>query len=563
MGPFGLITSRAIARVREQSEESEESQRRDRRCAFRLSAAIAVSNMQIESFTTGTAKIARPVRRRTSFSLGVAPTTSKPTVSCLSSRISRVVSSSGAFACIGRGMIASAGDHASFVVGLLSKARSNETSTTTAAMPGSFDIPAAPLPALIPGGPWKLIEGSVTAPLGFSAQGMYGGLRASGNKGDLALVVADEPAVAGGVFTKNVMCAAPVLYCKEVLSRQDAVKAVLINAGQANAATGEQGYQDSLASAAKAAEALGCAPDDILLESTGVIGKRIMMNELLEAVPVLAANLGKGHADAHRAAVSITTTDLVSKSAAIEVELGGGRMVRIGGIAKGSGMIHPNMATMLGVLTCDAPVDVASWRSMLRNAAMNSFNQITVDGDTSTNDTVIGLASGAVGGETIVQDSPDGELLERAMTALLQGLAKSIAWDGEGATVLLECEVTGARSDYEANQVAKSVVGSSLVKSAVFGHDPNWGRFAAAAGYSGVEYDQGDVAITLGGMKLMEGGQPLAYDAAAASAYLKGKAGEHGTVQVQIRIGNGDGVGMAWGCDLSYDYVKINAEYTT
>lgn len=430
-------------------------------------------------------------------------------------------------------------------------------------MPGSFDIPAAPLSKLLPKGPWEMIDGSVTAPLGFSAQGMYGGLRAAGNKGDIALVVADAPAVAGGVFTKNVMCAAPVLYCKEVLAKRERVKAVLINAGQANAATGELGYQDSVASAERAAEALGCAPDEVLLESTGVIGKRIVMDKLLEAVPELAANLGKGVDDSHRAAVSITTTDLVSKSAAIEVPLSDGRIVRVGGIAKGSGMIHPNMATMLGVLTCDAPVDVGSWRSMLRRAATNSFNQITVDGDTSTNDTVIGLASGCVGGEEVVEGSADGVLLEQAMTALLQGLAKSIAWDGEGATVLLECEVTGARSNDEANQVAKSVVGSSLVKSAVFGHDPNWGRFAAAAGYSGVDYNQEDVAITLGGIKLMEGGQPLAFDEANASAYLKGKAGEHGTVHVQVRIGDGDGVGMAWGCDLSYDYVKINAEYTT
>ncbi len=430
-------------------------------------------------------------------------------------------------------------------------------------LPGSFDIPAAPLAELLPEGPWVVIHGSVTAPLGFSAQGMYGGLRAAGNKGDVALVVADSPAVAGGVFTKNVMCAAPVLYCKQVLEKKDRVKAVLINAGQANAATGELGYKDSVASAERVAEALGCAPDDILLESTGVIGKRIVMDKLLEAVPELAANLGKGAEDSHRAAVSITTTDLVSKSAAIEVKLGDGRTVRVGGIAKGSGMIHPNMATMLGVLTCDAPVEVDSWRNMLRRAATNSFNQITVDGDTSTNDTVIGLASGCVGGDEIVEGSADGRLLEQAMTALLQGLAKSIAWDGEGATVLLECEVTGARSDDEANQVAKSVVGSSLVKSAVFGHDPNWGRFAAAAGYSGVDYNQEDVAITLGGIKLMEGGQPLAYDAEKASAYLKGKAGEHGTVHVQVRIGDGDGVGMAWGCDLSYDYVRINAEYTT
>lgn len=428
---------------------------------------------------------------------------------------------------------------------------------------GSYDIPAAPLDILLPEGPWKRIEGSICAPEGFSAQGMYGGLRASGTKGDLALVVCDEEAVAGGVFTKNVMCAAPVLYCKEVLEKTDTVKAVLINAGQANAATGEQGYNDSLTSAKAVADALGCDPGKVLLESTGVIGKRIAMNALLESVPVLARNLGKTKDDAHRAAVSITTTDLVSKSAAIEVTLDGDRKVKIGGIAKGSGMIHPNMATMLGVLTCDAPVEVTTWRGLLQRAAQNSFNQITVDGDTSTNDTVIGLASGAAGGETIVAGSNDAAMLEAASTALLQGLAKSIAWDGEGATVLIQCAVKGANNESDANQVAKSVVGSSLVKSAVFGHDPNWGRLAAAAGYSGVDYKQEDVKITLGSTLLMEHGQPLDYDASKASEYLKSKASVHGTVDIEICIGSGPGEGMAWGCDLSYDYVKINAEYTT
>ena len=226
-------------------------------------------------------------------------------------------------------------------------------------------------------------------------------------------------------------------------------------------------------------------------------------------------------------------------------------------------MIHPNMATMLGVLTCDAPVEVGAWRDIMRRASQNSLNQITVDGDTSTNDTVIGLASGAVGGETIVAGSKDASTLEAATTALLQGLAKSIAWDGEGATVLIQCAVKGAASDADANQVAKSVVGSSLVKSAVFGHDPNWGRFAAAAGYSGIDYRQEDVKITLGSTLLMEHGQPLDYDASKASQYLKANAQVHGTVDVEISIGSGPGEGMAWGCDLSYYYVKINAEYTT
>lgn len=432
---------------------------------------------------------------------------------------------------------------------------SRHTHRVHATMPGSFDIPAAPI--LIPEGPWKEVEGCICAPKGFKAQGMYGGLRASGDKGDLALIVCDEEATAAGVFTLNVMCAAPVTYCKEILAKNDTVKAVLANAGQANAATGEEGYKDSCRSAEAVAQALCVTADKILLESTGVIGKRIAMDALLESVPKLAAALGNTTEDAHRAAISITTTDLVSKSAALEIDLGG-RIVRIGGIAKGSGMIHPNMATMLGVLTCDAPVEVGLWRAIMKRASQKSFNQITVDGDTSTNDTVIGLASGAAGGEVISDPtSKEAATLEAAVTALLQGLAKSIAWDGEGATVLIQCSVTGADTEEDANKVAKSVVGSSLAKSAIFGHDPNWGRFAAAAGYSGVQYRQEDVKIVLGGITLMENGQPLQFDRKAASNYLKSKAEVHGTVDIDISIGDGTGSGMAWGCDLSYDYVSI------
>ncbi|GAB4822124.1 hypothetical protein N2152v2_009170 [Parachlorella kessleri] len=434
--------------------------------------------------------------------------------------------------------------------------------TQSAAVPGDFSIPPAPI--LIPSGPWKEIDGCVCAPKGFKAQGMFGGLRAKGEKADLALITCETGAVAAGVFTLNVMCAAPVTYCKEILAKSDTVKAVLVNAGQANAATGSQGYQDCLDSAAAVAQALGISPEEVLLESTGVIGRRIKMQELLAAVPKLASLLGEGAEDAHRAAVAITTTDLVSKSAALEVDLGGGRTVRLGGIAKGSGMIHPNMATMLAVLTCDASVEPSLWRAMFRRGAAASFNQITVDGDTSTNDTVIGLASGHADGAVISDPaSPEAQKLEAALTAVLQGMAKAIAWDGEGATVLVEVECTGAPDDAAAGTVAKSIAGSSLVKSAIFGHDPNWGRIAAAAGYSGVQYNQADMRVVLGDTVLMDKGQPLPFDAAAASAYLKGQAAKHGTVNIGVSIGSGQGRALAWGCDLSYDYVKINAEYTT
>ncbi|EIE21103.1 putative arginine biosynthesis bifunctional protein argJ 1 [Coccomyxa subellipsoidea C-169] len=421
--------------------------------------------------------------------------------------------------------------------------------------------PAAPI--LIPEGPWKEVEGSVNAAKGFKAQGMHGGLRASGPKADIALIVAEEGAAAAGAFTTNIMCAAPVTYCRQMLARSSRSKAVLINAGQANAATGDAGYQDCLESADAVAKALGIAPEEVLLLSTGVIGRRIKLDALKSAVPELAGNLGSGVEDAHHAAVAITTTDLVSKSAALEVEIGGAK-VRVGGIAKGSGMIHPNMATMLSVITSDAAVDESLWTDIVRRGAINSFNQISVDGDTSTNDTVIGMASGAAGNALISDPaSPEAKQLEDAVTALLQGLAKSIAWDGEGATCLMEVQVSGAPSDEAARTISKSVVASSLVKAAVYGHDPNWGRIACAAGYAGVPYDPNELNIQLGDIPLMEAGQPLAFDAKAASAYLTSTTAVHGTVYITLSVGSGPGNGAAWGCDLSYDYVKINAEYTT
>eukprot|EP00892_Ulva_mutabilis_P004249 jgi/Ulvmu1/2196/UM013_0042.1 len=426
-----------------------------------------------------------------------------------------------------------------------------------------FGMDSAPL--LIPDGEgaWEEIPGAVLAPRGFKGNGMYSGMRA-GSKADLALVVCEEGAVAAGAFTQNVMCAAPVTVCKQVLaSNSSGVKAVLTNAGQANAATGDAGMADAVASQEKAAQELGCDAGDVLIMSTGVIGRRIKLDALQAALPALAGNLGTGNDCAQRAAVAITTTDLVSKSCAVEVDLGGAA-VRLGGMAKGSGMIHPNMATMLALLTCDAAVAPDVWSAMLKRAVTRSFNAITVDGDTSTNDTVLALASGAAGNDVIADaGAPAAQRLEAAMTAVLQGLAKAIAWDGEGATCLLEVTCVGAASADDALLVAKSVASSSLAKAAIFGHDPNWGRLACAAGYSGADFSQEDLGVKLGPFTLMEKGQPLDFDAAAASGYLKEVTGRHGTVEVGVRIGEGPASGQAWGCDLSYDYVRINAEYTT
>ncbi|XP_058003104.1 arginine biosynthesis bifunctional protein ArgJ, chloroplastic isoform X6 [Hevea brasiliensis] len=363
-------------------------------------------------------------------------------------------------------------------------------------------IPAAPI--FIPEGPWKEIPGGVTAAKGFKAAGMYGGLRAKGEKPDLALVTCDVDATAAGVFTTNMVAAAPVLYCKKALDESKMARAVLINAGQANAATGDAGYQDVLECADTLAMILKLKREEVLIESTGVIGQRIRKQALLNALPKLWM------CRALSAAVAITTTDLVSKSVAIESQ----------------------------VITTDALVKSDVWRKMVQFAVNRSFNQITVDGDTSTNDTVIALASGLSGSTSISSINCDeAVLLQACLDAVMQGLAKSIAWDGEGATCLIEVSVTGAESEMKAVKIARSVASSSLVKAAVYGRNPNWGDIAAAAGYAGVPFHQNNLRIMLGDILLMHNGQPLAFDRAAASNYLR-KAGEtHGTVRIYISVG--------------------------
>lgn len=422
-------------------------------------------------------------------------------------------------------------------------------------------IPAAPI--FLPEGSWKQIPGGVTAAKGFKAVGMHAGLRVTREKPDLALVACDVDAISAGTFTTNQMAAAPVKYCKKALDNSPTARAVLINAGQANAGTGDLGYQDVLDCSNALAELLNLKPDEVLIESTGVIGHRIKKDALLKSLPSLVNLLSSTTEGADSAAVAITTTDLVSKSVAVESQVGG-TQIRVGGMAKGSGMIHPNMATMLGVITTDAVVTSDVWRKMVLVAVNRSFNQITVDGDTSTNDTVIALASGLSGAYKISSlNSPEAQQLQVCLDAVMQGLAKSIAWDGEGATCMIEVTVSGASSEAEAAKVARSVASSSLLKSAIFGRDPNWGRIASAAGQAGIKFEQEKLGIILGNFLLMEGGQPLSFDRKKASLYLKKAGDTHGTVNIQISIGDGPGIGVAWGCDLSYDYVKINAEYTT
>ncbi len=411
---------------------------------------------------------------------------------------------------------------------------------------------------------WQEITGGVTAPRGYRAAGIAAGLKPSGLP-DLALILSDVEAIAAGVFTTSQVKAACVDYCRQNLQHRQSARAILCNAGQANAATGNQGIDDAQKSAQLVAKALDISPELVLLASTGVIGQRIKMTAMESGIPQLVSALSATGSDA--AAKAIVTTDLVPKFIALETTIGD-RPVRIGGIAKGSGMIHPNMATLLAFVTCDAAVSPTLWQQMLSRAADRSFNSITVDGDTSTNDSLIALANGESRTPAITEAGTEAaEKLEAMLTAVCQHLAKAIARDGEGATCLVEVQVTGALDEAAARQVAKTIAGSSLVKSAIFGRDPNWGRIAAAAGRAGIPFNQEDLKIQLGNFLLMEDGQPLAFDRKAASEYMKQAATgaylKEDTVLITVGIGNGSGSGKAWGCDLSYDYVKINAEYTT
>ncbi len=405
---------------------------------------------------------------------------------------------------------------------------------------------------------WSPISGGITAPSGFKAAGLSAGLKPSG-KSDLSLLLAPESAVCAGTFTTSVVRAACVDLCADRLQvTSGRVRAVVTNSGQANACTGDRGLVDSLRITKAVADRLGCSQDQVLICSTGVIGVPIAMDPLLAAVDPLVSALSPDGGAA--AAQAILTTDLVEKQVAFEAELGG-RRVRIGGMAKGSGMIHPNMATMLGYLTCDAAVPCDLWQEMVRRAVDRSFNSITVDGDTSTNDTFLAFAAG-----DLLPANQFAEL-EEGVTLVAQYLARSIARDGEGATCLMEVQVEGTDSEAEARKIARTICGSSLVKTAVHGRDPNWGRIVAAAGRAGVPFSADAVALWIGPHQLMSAGQPLPFDRAAASAYLSERACSRylvdDTVQIRLSLGDGAGQGIAWGCDLSDQYVRINADYTT
>jgi len=407
---------------------------------------------------------------------------------------------------------------------------------------------------------WQPISGGITAPNGFKAAGITAGLKASG-KQDLALLLAPEAAVAAGVFTTNIVRAGCVDLCVERLQQsQGTARAVLINSGQANACTGDLGLIDSLRATAALADRLGLAHEEVLICSTGVIGVPIRMDLLLTAIDPLVDALAANSEAGAAAATAILTTDLVAKSHALELQIGT-QLLRLGGIAKGSGMIHPNMATMLAFISCDVAVPAQQWQAMLGRAADNSFNSITVDGDTSTNDSLIAFAAGP---QLEEQYWP---LLEAGLNQMCEYLARAITRDGEGASCIIEVLVEGTETNNQARQIARTICGSSLFKTAIHGRDPNWGRIVAAAGRAGVCFDPEAVALWLGPHQLMANGEPLNFDRPAASLYLQtkgsGKYLESDQVDIHLVVGSGSGVGRAWGCDLSAEYVRINADYTT
>lgn len=397
-------------------------------------------------------------------------------------------------------------------------------------------------------------KGSITDPKGFTAGGIHCGLKRS-KRNDMGAIFCEVPAVAAGVYTLNVFQAAPLAVTKESIAAAHKLQAMFVNSGNANACTGKQGEEDARQMRSVAAEALGIEPHLVGITSTGVIGELLPMDKVVRGIHEVSKHLSNegGNEFCH----AILTTDLVQKMIAVRVEVNGQEVV-IAGAAKGSGMIHPNMATMLGFITTDARIEHEPLQLLLNQATDTSFNMITVDGDTSTNDMVVSMASGLVDHDSLHPDHPDWSSFAAAFQYVAQYLAKAIARDGEGATKLLEVIVEGAESDVSARRIVKTVIGSSLVKSAIFGADANWGRIIAAVGRAGESLNPETVDIRIGDFSVMEQSRPIRFDEEVATEYLKGEF-----VQIHIALHVGEGRAVGWGCDLTYEYVRINAAYRT
>jgi glutamate N-acetyltransferase / amino-acid N-acetyltransferase len=397
------------------------------------------------------------------------------------------------------------------------------------------------------------VEGGITAPKGFRAAGIACGIKANG-KLDLGLVASDDVASAAAVFTTNQAVAAPVIVSREHLAEaKGQARAIVVNSGCANACTGTEGLRVAQLMTAEVARALGCEPEEVLVASTGVIGVSLDPRKVTDGIIAAADALGDHHAEAAR---SIMTTDPFPKSYAVKVDAGNGKSFTIGGMAKGSGMIEPMLATMLGFLTCDASVDPVLLQRALVEACDTTFNAITVDGECSTNDSVFALANGASG---VVIGEREYEALVEGLRAVCLELALGIVRGGEGATKLVSIHVTGAKTYDEAKRAARAIANSLLVKTAIHGADPNWGRLVAVAGRAGVTFSLSGARVVIGETVLFEHGRPFDERAPQAAEYLKGK-----DVRIEVNLGTGGPEDATiWTCDLSAEYVKINAEYRT
>lgn len=404
----------------------------------------------------------------------------------------------------------------------------------------------------------KQIPGGVTAAKGFEAAGVEAGIKYK-NRMDMAVVYSEVPCKAAGTFTTNVVKAAPVKWDQKIVYESGIAQAVIINAGVANACTGEEGYGYCLETAKAAGKAFGIPEESVLVASTGVIGMQLPMNKILAGVDLLAEAKGASLEHGTLASKAIMTTDTVNKEIAVEFEVGG-KTVTIGGMCKGSGMIHPNMCTMLGFVTTDVNISKELLLKALQEDVKDTYNMVSVDGDTSTNDTVLLLANGMAGNAEITEENDDYKAFCEALNFVNTFLARKIAGDGEGATALFEVKVVNAASKEEAVILSKSVVTSSLTKAAIYGHDANWGRILCALGYSGVQFDPEKVDLyfesAAGKLKIIENGVSTGYSEEVATKIL---SEEEVTAIADMKMGEYSAT--AWGCDLTYDYVKINADY--
>lgn len=401
-----------------------------------------------------------------------------------------------------------------------------------------------------------MIETTEALARGYRFSGIHCGIRSDPSRRDLALILSDRPAAAAGVFTQNRVAAAPVQVSRSRVPTESA-RGVIVCSGNANACTGEQGLRDAARMAEVTAFSVGCLPEQVLVCSTGMIGKILPMSALEAGIPRAAQELRSEATALNDAAHAILTTDTHAKIALRQMAIGGQQYIRLSGFAKGAAMIGPNMATMLGFIMTDAAVPPEPLQEILRQAVNKTFNCISVEGHMSTNDTVLLLANGAAGGPTLA--GKELAAFADGVYAVCEELAMAIAGDAEGLSHRVTIRVEGLRNDEEARRIAKTVAESPLVKTAIFGADPNWGRIVSAAGYAGVEFRESDLSLWLGEYLLYRQGVPQPFDEAAASKFLK----DNREVDLTLRFTLGPGACRFWTCDLGYEYIRLNAEYTT